>query len=222
LLHDSRDEAFEYAIACQRDRRNLTNAELFSLTLAVDKRLQRGEDQKSEGAKSKLQTCNFAPPPLKTHIQTAQQIGTSPRMVSMMRAIDDHAETTKDTTIKDAEETKDTTTKEAVLNGKMSINQAHKHVKANNQKNRRNLTDAEEARLIDALDKLMERGRRRTSRSEDGSSELLTAVSNSHGRNASAKETAKKLGLGSRKHVDQMRAIVQDAKEAGDADQEAR
>ena len=54
------DEALEYAIHHQRDRRNLTDADLVLCIRAVDKRRERGGDRKSEKAKSAKALCKGA------------------------------------------------------------------------------------------------------------------------------------------------------------------
>lgn len=120
------DEAMDYAIANQRDRRNLSDAELAGLVIAVDKRKSRGGDHKSEAAKSISSTKEIDPP---SHIATAALTGTSKTKVEKIRTIVDHAEKTGD-----IEE------KEAVLNGKMSINAAERAVKAKKAKRKNGAT----------------------------------------------------------------------------------
>jgi hypothetical protein len=117
-LHDFKDEdeAMDYAIANQRDRRNLTDAELAALVIVVDERKPRGGDHKSEEAKSKRSSDPIDSKPSRE--KTAALTGTSETKVKKIRAIVDHAEKTGDT-----EE------KEAVLNGEMSINLAERLVK---------------------------------------------------------------------------------------------
>jgi hypothetical protein len=81
----------DYAVANQRDRRNLTDAELASLVMAVDKRRTRGGDQKSEAAKSKAPRDAFDPKSAET---TAELTSTSPRKVEKVRPIMEYAEKT--------------------------------------------------------------------------------------------------------------------------------
>jgi hypothetical protein len=52
------DEALDYAVACRRDRRNLTRGELYSLVKAVHNRRPRGGDRKSEDFKSSNEDLN--------------------------------------------------------------------------------------------------------------------------------------------------------------------
>jgi hypothetical protein len=81
-------EAMDYAIANQRDRRNLTDAELAGLVIVVDKRKARGGDHKSEEAKSKASLDAIE----KSSHVTAELTGTSPKKVEKIRAIADFAE----------------------------------------------------------------------------------------------------------------------------------
>jgi hypothetical protein len=97
----------DYAIANQRDRRNLTDAELAGLVMVVDKRKQAGRPPKELVSSE----TNFG----KSSEVTAALTGTSPAKVSKIRAIVDYAEKTGDTTEKDA-----------VLRGDVRINAAEK------------------------------------------------------------------------------------------------
>lgn len=112
-FHDFRDEdeAMDYAIANQRDRRNLDDAELMSLVQAVDRRKRAGRPEKELASPD----ANFG----RSDTQTAELTGTSPKKVSKIRAIADHAEKTGDSEEKDA-----------VLAGTMSINRAERQVRA--------------------------------------------------------------------------------------------
>ena len=95
------DEALQYAIHNQRDRRNLTDADLFRCIEAVDKRKQKGErtDLASSGAMSG-----------KSAGETAKIVGTSKTKVERARSVLDHA---------------DKRTKEEVLKGEKSIHKAY-------------------------------------------------------------------------------------------------
>jgi hypothetical protein len=121
-FHDFPDEdaALDYAIANQRDRRNLSDSELASLVKAVDKRRKRGGDHKSEEAKS---ICSAEQIETPSHVQTAALAGTSPAKVRRVRTIFDHAE-----------ETGDTEERDAVLRGAQSINAAERSVAAKKRK----------------------------------------------------------------------------------------
>jgi hypothetical protein len=83
------DAAWHYAIANQRDRRNLSDAELLSLVTAVDKRKLRGGDRKSKDAKSKISGETIDPGPSRN--ETAAVAGISPRQVKKVRAISSYA-----------------------------------------------------------------------------------------------------------------------------------
>jgi ParB-like chromosome segregation protein Spo0J len=112
------DEALDYAIANQRDRRNLRDAELASLVLVVDKRKRMGRPLK-EVASSE---ATFG----KSSSDTAALVGTSRTKVEKVREIEEYAK-----------ETGDSEEKDAVLAGKKSINMASNDVKAKRQRQRR-------------------------------------------------------------------------------------
>jgi hypothetical protein len=93
------DAAIRYAIPDQRDRRNLTNADLMRFIEAVDRRKTAGRPEKLASTEA-----NFE----KSAEQTARIVGTSRATVERARAIIDHAE-------------EDPAIKEAVLRGRKSI-----------------------------------------------------------------------------------------------------
>jgi protein gp37 len=105
---ETEDEALAYAIHLQRNRRNLTDAEIIRCIEALDRRKERGGDHKS----AKFQEKSKAPDGAidKTSQETARVIGISPRKVERTRTILEHAEEP---------------VKEAVKAGEMSINQAY-------------------------------------------------------------------------------------------------
>ncbi len=105
----SADAALEYAIHNQRDRRNLTDADLLRCIEAVDERKPRGGDRKSEAVKSK--TSSEAIDSGKSAEQTALIVGTSKTKVEKARTLLDYA---------------DEQTKQTVLDGKKSIHAAAK------------------------------------------------------------------------------------------------
>jgi len=84
----SEDAAVAYAIHCQRDRRNLTGADILRWVGELDRRKQRGGDHKSVEAKSKASSDAFDPKSAQT---VAETIGTSTRKVEKARAILDYA-----------------------------------------------------------------------------------------------------------------------------------
>lgn len=107
---DSEDEALELAIHLQRNRRNMTDAEIMSCIQAVDARRRRGGDRRSEEAKSKPQGCGIEESRSASAKKTAEIIGVSTRKVEQVRTITDHGE--EDIL-------------ESVKNGEISINRAY-------------------------------------------------------------------------------------------------
>jgi len=95
------DEAVEYAIHCQRDRRNLSDADLLRWIQEVDKRKSAGRPQKS------AQPCANSG---KSAEATAAVVGVSARKVEQARTVIDQA---------------DEETKAKVAKGEMSINKAY-------------------------------------------------------------------------------------------------
>ena len=99
------DEALQYAIHNQRDRRNITDADLFKCIEAVDQLKKKGGDKKSEKSKASSGAIEQG----KSSKATAKIVGTSPRKVEKVRRI-----------LKKANRE----TVEAVKSGKKSINAA--------------------------------------------------------------------------------------------------
>jgi len=99
--------ALEYAIKCQRNRRNLCDQEILQCISELDKRKMTGRP-----SKEKLAPCgaNFG----KSSNDTAQTLGISSRKVERARAVLDNAPDE---------------IKEAVKLGKMSINKAYTKTK---------------------------------------------------------------------------------------------
>jgi ParB family chromosome partitioning protein len=95
-------EALEYAIKTQRNRRNLTDAELLNCLTELDKRKKKGP-AKSIASRDAI--------PGKSAEQTAALLGVSQAKIERLRAVNDHA----------TDEVK-----EAVKSGKMSANKAYK------------------------------------------------------------------------------------------------
>ncbi|UCF85473.1 MAG: hypothetical protein JSV50_07520, partial [Desulfobacteraceae bacterium] len=102
------DDALQYAIQNQRDRRNLTDADLLRCSEAIDKRKQRGGDRKSEQVKSKGSSEPIDS--VSSAEETARLVGTSPTKVKKVRSVLDHA---------------DQETREQVLKGEKSIHKAY-------------------------------------------------------------------------------------------------
>ena len=115
----SEDEALQYAIHNQRDRRNLSDGDLLRCIEAVDQTKQRGGDHTTEKAKASLDAIDKG----KSSEETARIVGASPRKVEKARTVRQHA---------------DEETKGAVLDGKKSIHQAY----VETQEKRRNAAAA--------------------------------------------------------------------------------
>lgn len=99
--------AVQHAIHNQRDRRNLTDADLIRCIEAVDKRSSWGGDRKSADTKIK----SSSEPLISSAKATAETVGTSETKVKKARILIDHA---------------DEGTKQVVLDGKKSIHAAAK------------------------------------------------------------------------------------------------
>jgi len=110
------DDALSYAIRCQRDRRNLTDAEIMSCVDALDELRQRGGDHCSEKAKASLEATA---PAGKSAEATAKLIGTSRVKVEKIRAVKANA------TLE---------VKKAVEDGKLTINRAYNTLKKSTPK----------------------------------------------------------------------------------------
>lgn len=121
---DNENEAIEYAIRHQRNRRNLSDAEIASCLKILDNRMSRGGDRHSQEFKDSSKASSEAIEEQvetveersvrssgKSAEQTAELLGTSRTKIEKARTIDTHA---------------DEETKEAVKNGDMSINAAYK------------------------------------------------------------------------------------------------
>ncbi|MBI5570280.1 MAG: hypothetical protein HY914_10080 [Desulfomonile tiedjei] len=83
------DEALEYAIHNQRDRRNLTDADIARLVAIVDER-RKPEFHGNQHTGGQAQHC-ATPKPSKSAEQTAETLGISPRKVEQTRTVLDHA-----------------------------------------------------------------------------------------------------------------------------------
>ena len=91
------DEAIAYAIHRQRDRRNLTAADLLRLVETLDRRRSRVEQAAiaTEARINSAQGCALnespTPEPARSSAKTAEIIGVSPRQVEKIRTIQDKA-----------------------------------------------------------------------------------------------------------------------------------
>ena len=107
--YDDEQEALEKAIRLQRNRRNITDAEILACVEALDARKPRGGDRRSEEAKSKASSDAIEKPSSKSAQETADLLGISTTKVERTRAVLDHG---------------DPDMREAVKNGEVSINKA--------------------------------------------------------------------------------------------------
>ena len=96
------DEALDYAIHIQRDRRNLTDAEIVRVVAMLDERKKRGRPGKFTSSEANLGRSSQI---------TARKIGTSSTKVEKVRTILGHA---------------DEKTKEAVKSGKITIQEGYR------------------------------------------------------------------------------------------------
>ena len=110
---EDEDEALDYAIKTQRNRRNLTDWELLQCLQKLDFRKPRGRNAKSSG---------------KSSIAVANTLGISTTKVEKLRAINDYG----------SDEIKD-----ALHRGEYSINGAYEAVMAPRRKQPKSLPDAD-------------------------------------------------------------------------------
>ena len=84
------EDALEYAIHNQRDRRNMSDADIMRCVEIVDKRMKSGGDHKSESFRNQdIKSNNLISDP--SHIQTARMVGVSPSKVQQTRKVIDNA-----------------------------------------------------------------------------------------------------------------------------------
>ena len=98
------DEAIQYAISSQRNRRNLTDSELLNCIAAIDSRFPRGG-----GSKTAREVFGNSAQ------KTASLLGISKTKVEKLRTVNDHASSQ---------------VKDAVLNGELSVNKAYNETMA--------------------------------------------------------------------------------------------
>ena len=124
-------EALEYAIKSQRNRRNLTDADLLRCVTELDKRMKEGRPDK---------TATRVAVNGRSSENTAKLLGTSRGKVEKIRTINDHASDK---------------IKEAVKSGEMSVNMAYnKTMDARRQEENRNGSDQGLAMLMEAQKKI--------------------------------------------------------------------
>jgi ParB family chromosome partitioning protein len=152
------NEALQYAIRCQRNRRNLKDFEIIKCMEELDKR----RDKMANLKQNHTEAPNGAS--IKSATKTADLLGISTRKVERTRAVLDHA----------PEEIK-----EAVKSGKMSIHAACQTVNQNKEKTKIvPLTKEEQAALAEVL-KYAEN--RLSERLFDEFSLVLTKILTRHG-----------------------------------------
>ena len=126
-------EALEYAIHNQRDRRNLSQAELLRCIAVIDAPMSK-EEASALGGSSDFKTKNTKKEP--SHVKTAKTLGVGQSKVTDARVV-----------LSDEQATKD------VESGKKSISAAAKEVreKKNGTKPKKETTKPKEKTLIDML-----------------------------------------------------------------------
>ena len=130
------DVALEYAVHNQRDRRNLTDAEILHCVEALDRLKPRGGDRKSPKSKA----SNGAIDRGKSAERTARKIGTSRAKVERARAV-----------------AKSPRHREAVRAGKQTISGAAREIREEKKPSKRAAPRADYAALLkDLLDQLPE------------------------------------------------------------------
>jgi ParB-like chromosome segregation protein Spo0J len=125
---EDEDEALKYAIHNQRNRRNLTDAELMQLIEVVDKRKERGGVREADSGKYQPKASSEAHG--KSAEETAKITGISRTKVEKARTIRDHA---------------DEKTKEDVKSGKKSINKAYRETQQRRKEESTPATTADNA-----------------------------------------------------------------------------
>ncbi len=121
---DTEQEAIEKAVKLQRNRRNMTDAEIIAVIEAIDRKKPRGGDRRSEEAKSKKSSDTIEKSGSKSAAGTAEKLGVSTTKVDRTRCVLNHG---------------DPETIEAVKNGEMLINQACQETRE--KKSKRNKTN---------------------------------------------------------------------------------
>ena len=111
----SEDDAIDFAIKAQANRRNLTDGEILRCIETLDKRIARGGDRKSEESIAPSGVIDQPAPPVRSSTKTAEMLGISPRQVERARTINDHG----------SEDIK-----EAVSKGEKTISGAYNEVQA--------------------------------------------------------------------------------------------
>ena len=124
------EEALDYAIHSQRDRRNLTDAQILRVVEWLDERKKRGRPEKFTSSEVNLGRSSQI---------TAQKIGTSATKVEKVRTILGHA---------------DEKTKEAVKSGKMTIQEGYRKTQESRQPEKKS-TPAKIAEQIKSVKEIL-------------------------------------------------------------------
>jgi protein gp37 len=118
---NNEQEALEYAIHNQRDRRNITDAELIRCVEVLDKRNNHGGDRKSEDFQNQVAPAQLE----KSHQRTAEILGIGERKVSDLRTIID----SKDSEVKQQVEAGEKSVKQAAIEIRQQKKQQTESVK---------------------------------------------------------------------------------------------
>jgi hypothetical protein len=154
---DTEQEAVEKAIKLQRNRRNMTDAELLTCMEKLDRKKSRGGDRRSEEAKSKVQGCTIENERSQSAQITGELLGISERKVKQARTVMDHA---------------DEATVDAVKLGDLSINQAYEATqkKRRDKKGSKNESSSGALWPVPALKATTEPDRSRSSKNDPSTS----------------------------------------------------
>jgi hypothetical protein len=108
---ETEEDAFEYAIRLQSNRRNLTDGDLIHCIQRLHEQKPRGGDRRSENAKESIpQSCGIENGRSAGAKRTAELLNISPRKVEQALTVINHASPE---------------TREAVLKNELSINKAY-------------------------------------------------------------------------------------------------
>lgn len=121
---DNEDEALKHAIKLQRNRRNMTDAEIAACIEKLDHRRSRGGNRKGGDGKAMPQNCGNKSGRSASAKELAETLNISPRKVEQTRTVLDHAEPD---------------IQEALRNKEISINKAYQET----QKRRKEARAAE-------------------------------------------------------------------------------
>ena len=161
MVFPNKNAALLHAIHYQRDRRNMSDADIYICTGIVDKRKPRGGDRRSESAKSKTSLEVFDS--VKSSAQeTAEIVGTSKTKIERVRYIRKNA---------------DEQTKQEVREGKKTINLAYKKTQAKRKKSGlKNGNPASVDSVIETITKQMDKIAHKISEQIEAGNNIKTEV----------------------------------------------